>query len=201
MPASRSRSHSRRNCKACNDLAKLSLKANPMKNEKQEQEKLKYYTKQYQDHALAGNVTLAEQSIRKIKANHPILSRLQYATVQYLVKSSRILFKAGSNQTIYNQGSRVEQSVYILLYGRCSMRLTEQDAKKAHGIGHKMGLGYVFNEESLFANEEGATREHKESLVTCEETALLQIDSQVFDEMTDLNNSNRRGASPHLMGD
>ena len=34
--ASKSRSHSRRNCKACNDLAKMSLKANPMKNENQE---------------------------------------------------------------------------------------------------------------------------------------------------------------------
>ena len=70
------RSHSRRDCKACNDLLKMSIKANPMQNEKQQQEKLKFYTNQYQTHALAGKVTLAEQSIRKIKANHPILSRL-----------------------------------------------------------------------------------------------------------------------------
>ena len=37
--------------------------------------------------------------------------------------------------------------------------------------------------------------------MTCEESALLQVDASVFDDMSDLNSAKRRGASPHLMGD
>jgi len=47
----------------------------------------------YQGYVLGGKVNLAEQCINKIKANHPILSRLRVATVNYLVKRCQILFK------------------------------------------------------------------------------------------------------------
>ena len=39
-------------------------------------EKLKYYTQLYQTYALGNKIIQAESCINKIKANHPILSRV-----------------------------------------------------------------------------------------------------------------------------
>lgn len=67
-----------------------------------------------------------------------------------------------------------------------------------------MGIGYVFNEEALFARDtfELNRMEHTESLVTCEECAFLSIDISVFNDMIDLDGMReRRGTSPHMMED
>ena len=39
-------------------------------------EKLKYYTQLYQTYVLGNKIIQAESCINKIKANHPILSRI-----------------------------------------------------------------------------------------------------------------------------
>ena len=154
------RSHSRRDCKACADLHKMGIKGSnhhPMPSEKQEQAKLQLYAKQYQANVIAGKVIQAEQSIRKMKANHPILSRLTISSVQYLIKNSQVLFKAGANEPIYRASQPVERSVYILLYGHCVMKLrANKNASSDDEIGPPMGLGYVFNEEALFITSESA---------------------------------------------
>ena len=55
-------------------------------------------------------------------------------------------------------------------------------------IGHKMGIGYVFNEEALFAEDmrELSTMSNTESLITCEESAFLRINVTTFKDMDDL---------------
>jgi len=70
----------------------LNIKVTPVKFS-HDSEKLKYFTKMYQQYVLGGKVKFAEQCINRIKANHPILSRLQVVTVNYLVKRCQILFK------------------------------------------------------------------------------------------------------------
>ena len=66
-----------------------------------------------------------------------------------------------------------------------------------------MGIGYVFNEEALFAKDvkELAQMRHTESLVTCEECAFLCVNLMAFENMTDLEGAATRGSSPHLMDD
>ena len=51
-----------------------------------------------------------------------------------------------AKEDVYKYGQRVDKAIYILLYGRCKMKFD----KKV--FGHKMGSGYVFNEEALFFN-------------------------------------------------
>lgn len=70
------RNHSRRDCKACNEVELQNInKVNPSIFT-QDYEKLAYFTKLYQQFVLQGKITQAEQLINKIKANHPIFSRL-----------------------------------------------------------------------------------------------------------------------------
>ena len=69
------RSHSRRDCKACNDVQMMNMKAQPVKFT-HDFERLQYFVKLYQQFAKAGKITNAIQCISKIKANHPILFRL-----------------------------------------------------------------------------------------------------------------------------
>jgi len=67
-----------------------------------------------------------------------------------------------------------------------------------------MGIGYVFNEESLFAGEnyeQARMSLHTESLVTTEESAFLRVDNAIFMGMVDLESSRSRGSSPHMMED
>lgn len=134
-------------------------------------EKLKYFVKLYQTYALAGKIMNAEQCISKIKANHPILSRLTNATVNYLIKNCQILFKMEKEQT-YKFGKKVDKAVYILLYGKTKFKLMKKT------FGPKMGIGYVMNEESLFARykHELDRMTSLETLLTTEETAFLRID-------------------------
>ena len=47
-------------------------------------------------------------------------------------------------EELYCERERVDKAVYILLYGRCKLK------KEGETLGIKMGIGYVFNEESLF---------------------------------------------------
>ena len=63
-----------------------------------------------------------------------------------------------------------------MLYGQCKM----MNNKKM--LGHKMGLGYVFNEHALFAQSKAelSRMEHTEDLVTLEESAFIRIDIPVF---------------------
>ena len=63
--------------------------------------------------------------------------------MHYLIKNSQIVFKNAKEQ-LYGNGSRVDKAVYILLYGRCKMKLNN------NVIGHIMGIGYIFNEHVLF---------------------------------------------------
>ena len=107
-------------CKACVDLLIMNVKVAPLKFS-HDLEKLKYFTKLYSSYASAGKIINAEQCISKIKANHPILFRLQHSTVSYLVKNSQILFKL-AQEKVYKYGSKVDQAVLILLYGRCKMK-------------------------------------------------------------------------------
>ena len=141
-------------------------------------------------------MALAVQIINKIKANHPILFRLRLATVSYLIKNSTILFKM-KGERIYSEDKRVDQAVYILLYGRCKLK------KSSKTLGIKMGIGYVFNEESLFPHEnpDHSRSQHLESLISTEESALLRVDNQIFSDMIDLSSARNRGASPHMMED
>ena len=74
------RSHSRhRDCKACHHVLQLAS-ASPVRFTA-DFEKLKYYTKAYQQYVLAEKFQLAEQFINKIKCNHPIFSRLQLSLI------------------------------------------------------------------------------------------------------------------------
>lgn len=65
-----------------------------------------------------------------------------------------------------------------------------------------MGTGYTFNENILFykSKRELARRTNTESLVACEETALLQIPINVFKEMAG-GGQLMHGSSPHLVDD
>lgn len=49
-------------------------------------------------------------------------------------------------------------------------------------IGPKMGLGYVFNEEVLFAENKAelSSMVYREDLVTLDECAFIRIDIPVF---------------------
>ena len=74
--AFKSRHH---NCAAC-ELNKLAhTKVAPIKF-MQDYEKLKHYTQLYSTFVQAGKILKAESCISKIKANHPILFRLQQST-------------------------------------------------------------------------------------------------------------------------
>ena len=66
-----------------------------------------------------------------------------------------------------------------------------------------MGIGYVFNEESLFARDslKLSLPQHVESLVTTEESAFLRLDSSIFSNIIDLDSPKNRGSSPHMMED
>ena len=123
----------------------MNVKAQPVKFT-HDYERLQYFVKLYMQYAKAGKVALAVQCIGKIKANHPILFRLQLATVNYLIKNSKILFKM-KREELYCERERVDRAVYILLYGRCKLK---HDSKT---LGIKMGIGYVFNEEALFVRD------------------------------------------------
>ena len=70
------RSQSRRDCQACNEISIMNVKINPVKFQ-HDFDKLKYFVKLYQQYVLSGKVQLAEQCISRIKANHPIFFRLQ----------------------------------------------------------------------------------------------------------------------------
>ena len=98
--------------------------------------------------------------------------------------SVRFIF-VGTKDAIYTVSQPVQPVVYILLFGNCSMQ--HGSKKKSSRIGPKMGTGYVFNEEALFATQ-ARQLQHTETLVTCEDTALLEVDISVFDDMSDLNN-------------
>jgi len=84
----------------------------------------------------------------------------------------------------------------ILLYGHCKMKNVKVD------IGPKMGIGYVFNEEALFTEENELRRmTQTESLVTCEESAFLCVKTSIFNDMVDMDSNRNRGSSPHMMED
>ena len=168
------------NCKACEELQMAGVKAAPIKF-MQDYEKLRHYTQMYSTHVQAGKIVQAEACISKIKANHPILFRLQNSTCQYLIKHSRIHFLV-EKETLYNYGQRFERAIYILLFGRCKMKFD----RKTFGL--KMGTGYTFNEETLFEkwHEEMGPPTHTESLITCEESAFLRISLDTFMAMTEL---------------
>ena len=112
--------------------------------------------------------------------------RLTTATVTYLIKHSQILFKV-ENEEVYSKEQRVDKGVYLLLYGRCKLKVDDRM------MGIQMGIGYVFNEESLFAKDryERANMAHVESLVTTEESAYLRIDTNLFNSMIDVDSPNR----------
>ena len=147
-------------------------------------EKLKYFVKMYQTYALAGKIMNAEQCISKIKANHPVLSRLTTATVNYLIKNCQILFKV-QKEHVYKVGKRVDKAVYVLLYGKTKFKLGQ---KKGGTFGPKMGIGYVMSEETLFARYKHDLERmtYNETLITCEESAFLRIDQHTFGGMADL---------------
>jgi hypothetical protein len=73
---------------------------------------------------------------------------------------------------VYKFGKRVDKAVYILLYGKTKFKLLNKT------FGQKMGIGYVMNEESLFARykHELDRMTNLETLVTTEESAFLRID-------------------------
>ena len=95
-----------------------------------------------------------------------------------MVKNCQLLFKI-KKEKVYVKSQKVDKAVYILLYGSCKMVLNKKM------IGHKMGLGYIFNEEALFAENKAelSKMEYKEDLVTLEESAFIRIDIPVFEKM------------------
>ena len=184
----------RSKCRACHDLLNLSIKTSPARFN-YDFDKLKYFTNLYQSHAMKGKVTLAEQCISRIKANHSVLSRLTIASVSYLIKNSQILFKLPREQ-VYRQRNRLDQAVLLLLYGRC--KLINNDTQ----MGPKMGIGYVFNEEAFFSSSRKLEKQrHLETLITTEESAFLRINVAVFKEMSEVDSPRGRGTSHHLMED
>ena len=92
---------------------------------------------------------------------------------------------------------KVDKAVYILLYGNCKM------VHNKKMIGPKMGLGYVFNEEALFAENKAAlsSMTYKEDLVTLDESAFIRIDIPVFEGMIVQNDNKYKGGSKSLAED
>ena len=55
--------------------------------------------------------------IPKMKANHPIFSRLQQVTTNYLFKNGTVIIKP-ANALIQKVGKKQDKVVKIILYGR-----------------------------------------------------------------------------------
>ena len=70
-------------------------------------------------------------------------------------------------------------------------------------IGPKMGLGYVFNEEVMFAENKAelSNMKYREDLVTLEECAFIRIDIPVFSAMIVQNDNKYKGGSKSLAED
>ena len=66
-----------------------------------------------------------------------------------------------------------------------------------------MGIGYVFNEQAIFASDAKALASltHTESLVATQESAFLRIKTSTLNDMANPQGSPTRGTSPHMMGD
>ena len=74
------------------------------------------------------------------------------------------------DEAVYTCGQRSERCIYILLFGRCKMKLDDKN------FGTKMGAGYTFNEQVLFEKDQ----QNKETLITCDESAFLKLTISLF---------------------